>query len=242
MGVQDLEEVEEWNEYGELQENIDAPPTKISTSSASTNLTPSKPPTAPMDDKAATAGGGPGTPITIAMRQAGEEAAKKAGDRKAQNTTSSKTTAITSETLQKLDNSAPIPPPSGTVDAPIPITPEPAKSSLKLKAGESAVSSTSSVDAQGLDVPRGPTLMHRGSNVSSASAEEIRSVEQSQAITEEDEPDDEEMEAGHGSTGSFKASATSRATDADEGQRLPGSRTQVQAAASAEDAGQSVAD
>ena len=232
--------MEEWNEYGELQENIGAPVT-IATPSASTNVTPSKPPTATLEEKPNRAGGGPQTPIALAMRQAGEEAAKKAGDMKLQNTATSKATGSSSETLQKLDHSASIPPPSGTREAASAIAPGRTDSGSKSKAVESAASSTSSVDVEGLDVPRGPMITHRGSNVSSASVEEIRAIEQSLAITEEDEPD-EEIEEGHESTWSMKASATSRATDADERQSLPGSKTQVQPAASAEDAGQSVAD
>ena len=230
--------MEEWNEYGELQDNIGSTPTKISTPSASTNVTPSKPPTAPVEDKASRVGGGPQTPITLAMRRAGEEAAKKAGEMKQQNTASSQNLGFSSETLQKLDNSAPIPPPSGTTDAPEVVTPEPVHSSSKSKVVESAASSTSSIDAQGLDLPKEAVVTHRGSNVSSASAEEIRSVEQSQAITEEDEPE-EETEVGHKAT---EASATSRATDTDQSQDLPGSKTQNQPAGSAEHAGLSVAD
>jgi len=196
-----------------------------------------------MEEKSGRAGGGPQTPITMAMRQAGEEAARKADDRKQQDTASGKSCEIGSETLQKLDHSAPIPPPSGTTDASSAITPGSAEASAKSKSMgvESAASSTSSVNSDAMDVPKAPVLKHRGSNVSSASAEEIRSVEQSLAITEEDEPD-EEVKAGCRSTGSMKASTTSRATDTDGQQDLPGSRTQTQPAASAEDAGQSVAD
>lgn len=188
------------------------------------------------EKKSGRAAGGPQTPVTMAMRQAGEEAARKVGERKQQDAGSGKNSAMGSETLQKLDRSAPVPPPSGTTDASSAITP-----GSKSKVAESAASSTSSVDSDALNVPKGAVLQHRGSNVSSASAEEIRSVEQSLAITEEDEPDEEEV-AGNRSTGPMKASATSRATDTDEQQDLPGSRTQTQPAASAADAGQSVAD
>lgn len=194
-----------------------------------------------MHDQSTGPAGGPHTPVTLAMRQAGEEAAKKAGDRKQQDAGSAHAAESRSETLQKLDRSAPVPPPSGTTDAADATTPEPASSSAKAKGSESAAASTSSVEGDGLDVPRGPVVKHRGSNVSSASAEEIRSVERSLAITEEDEPD-EEGKAGRDSTGSVEAGATSRATDADAEQDLPGGRTQGQAAASAEDAGRSVAD
>lgn len=244
MAAKDLEEVEEWNEYGELQENVGAgAPAKLSTPSASTSATPSKPPAAPMQDLSNRAGGEAQTPVTLAMRQAAEEAARKAGGGKTQNADagSGKAGEAGSETLRKLDHSAPVPPPSGTTEASAAIAGEPAESSSKSKAGESATSSTSSVERAALDVPKGAVVTHRGSNVSLASAEEIRSLEQSLAITEEDEPD-EEVEAGHESTRSNQASATSRATDTDAQQDLPGSRTQDQPAASAADAGLSVAD
>ncbi|KAI4289474.1 MAG: hypothetical protein L6R35_001255 [Caloplaca aegaea] len=99
MLVGDLEDIEEWNEYGELKEKVGVParsstpsaantPTKAPQSySAPSNLSttntlathspslgsPSKPSTLPQ----------PENPMTSAMRQAGMEAAKKAGDAKA---------------------------------------------------------------------------------------------------------------------------------------------------------------
>lgn len=196
-----------------------------------------------MQDLSNRAGGEAQTPVTVAMRQAAEEAARKAGGGKTQNADagSGKAGEAGSETLRKLDHSAPVPPPSGTTEASAAIAGEPAESSSKSKAGESATSSTSSVERAALDVQKGAVVTHRGSNVSLASAEEIRSLEQSLAITEEDEPD-EEVEAGHESTRSNQASATSRATDTDAQQDLPGSRTQDQPAASAADAGLSVVD
>ncbi|KAI9873009.1 MAG: hypothetical protein M1830_000941, partial [Pleopsidium flavum] len=249
MVIGDLEEIEEWNEYGELQDNIGSA-ARTSTPSASTNATPSKPPTASTEDKPNRVGGGSETPITMAMRQAGEEAAKKAGSMKNSSATPSRVEGaeVSSETLQKLDNSAPIPPPSGTTDALSFIAPETGNSSSKSKADDAAVtsestaaSSTSSLQTETLDVPQGATSKHRGSNVSSASAEEIRNIEQSLAITEEDEPDEETEGIKHSSE-STKATTIGRATDTDAAQDLPGSKTQTQPAASAEDAGQSVAD
>ncbi len=223
--LQDLEEIEEWNEYGELQDNIGSGP-KISTPSASTNVTPSKPPSAPVEEKQSRAAGGSQTPITLAMRQAGEEAARKAGEMKQGNSAKAgnDSKSTTSEPLQKLDSSAPIPPPSGTTNAP------------------SSASSTSLVESESPEPPKGAVSKHRGSSVSVASAEEIRSIEQSLAITEEDEPDEEAVDTRKKSTESNKVTATSTVTDTDEEQNLPGSTTQTQSSASAEDAGQSVGD
>jgi len=203
-----------------------------------------------MEDKPNRVGGGPGAPITMAMRQAGEEAAKKAGDMKKSNATPSRAepAEVSSETLQKLDNSAPIPPPSGTTDAPSFIAPETGNWSSKSKednipvtSESTAASSASSLQVETLDMPQAAKFKHRGSNVSSASAEEIRDIEQRMAIAEEDEPD-EETGKGNKSTMSTKVNATSRATDTDAEQDLPGSKTQSQPAASAGNAEQSVAD
>ena len=146
MIVGDLEEVEEWNEYGELRDNVEpgpkpppsAPvtPSKtpgapssdtMSTALGMNSVTPSKPPpfissteTPPRHNPSST-----DSPLTTAMRQAGFEAAKKAGDAKskarAEALQASKAQSDTpsSETLQKLDHSGPMgmPPPSGTTEA-----------------------------------------------------------------------------------------------------------------------------
>ncbi|KAI9701986.1 MAG: hypothetical protein M1836_001330 [Candelina mexicana] len=92
MIVGDLEEIEEWNEYGELKENIGPIPGAPSTPSASTTNTPSKPPSQPSapivqstpstETKPKEVPGGVPTPLNLAMRQAGEEAAQKAKDNK----------------------------------------------------------------------------------------------------------------------------------------------------------------
>ncbi|KAI4269870.1 MAG: hypothetical protein LQ337_007028 [Flavoplaca oasis] len=94
----DLNEIEEWNEYGELREKVNPPPTS-STPSASATNTPSK---APAITSTSTTNTNTNTntpskllssissspkqqsnPMAAAMRQAGAEAAKKAGDAKA---------------------------------------------------------------------------------------------------------------------------------------------------------------
>lgn len=142
--------MEEWNEYGEIKDNLSfSGPQAAATPTPSAANTPSKPPSAPSagtplkssttstDAPSETTSAATTTssrspaelpsstssteaPITIAMRQAGFEAAKKAGDAKAK----ARTDALDSmkakdEGLQKLDNSGPtsIPPPSGTTEA-----------------------------------------------------------------------------------------------------------------------------
>lgn len=146
MIVGDLEEVEEWNEYGELRDNLEPGPKPPPSAPA----TPSKVPAGPSSDSLAkTPATNPATPskqtpiiastdtpprpstsstdspLTTAMRQAGFEAAKKAGDAKSKaraealRASRDKDTEPSSDTLRKLDNSGPtgMPPPSGTTEA-----------------------------------------------------------------------------------------------------------------------------
>ncbi|KAL8845887.1 MAG: hypothetical protein Q9221_008980 [Calogaya cf. arnoldii] len=98
MLVGDLNEIEEWNEYGELKEKIGVQPTP-STPSASAANTPSKAPatTSTSSTNTKTNANSPSklmssistppkqatNPMATAMRQAGAEAAKKAGDARA---------------------------------------------------------------------------------------------------------------------------------------------------------------
>jgi hypothetical protein len=106
---QDLEEVEEWNEYGELKQQIGATLVAAPTPTASAANTPSKAPTTPLpvpstaskapsdmlspsplsketseqlDSSSLSPSKKEETPLTMAMRQAGAEAAKKAGEKK----------------------------------------------------------------------------------------------------------------------------------------------------------------
>ena len=144
---QDLEQVEEWNEYGEIKENLgsSAPAAFTSTPTPSSTSTPSKPPQAstsailpstptnpPLASPATpsqlstettapeAAKPDPATELASAMRQAGFEAAKKAGDAKTKARTDALEAAKSKNTeLQKLDNSGPtgMPPPSGATEA-----------------------------------------------------------------------------------------------------------------------------
>ncbi|KAL8827430.1 MAG: hypothetical protein Q9170_007018 [Blastenia crenularia] len=99
MLVGDLEEIEEWNEYGELKEKVGVSPMASTSSAMNTptklplsTSTPSKLSTSdspskqapPMDSPSRlTSASQTESPMAAAMRQAGMEAAKKAGDAKA---------------------------------------------------------------------------------------------------------------------------------------------------------------
>ncbi|KAL8698616.1 MAG: hypothetical protein Q9224_001769 [Gallowayella concinna] len=89
---QDLEEIEEWNEYGELKDKVGVKPMPSTPSAANT---PSKPPPStptantpskllsPVETPSRqTSSSNTDSPMATAMRQAGLEAAKKAGDAK----------------------------------------------------------------------------------------------------------------------------------------------------------------
>ncbi|KAL9067541.1 MAG: hypothetical protein Q9161_006819 [Pseudevernia consocians] len=180
MIVGDSEEVEEWNEYGELREKVEpgpkpapsapATPSKGSTAPSSDILskaptanpvTPSKPPsfissaeTPPRPTSSST-----DSPLTTAMRQAGFEAAKKAGDAKskarAEALQASRAQSDTpgSETLRKLDNSGPtgMPPPSGMTEAEEAMKPETGDTTVKGKAD--IVSATEEPKGKETEIP-----------------------------------------------------------------------------------------
>lgn len=176
MIVGDIEEVEEWNEYGELREKVEpgprptpsaantpskasaAPPSNTSSKAPTTDpVTPSKPP--PMTSSSET----PPRPIisesplTTAMRQAGFEAAKKAGDAKAKaraevlQRSKARTDSLDSEALQKLNNSGPtgMPPPSGTTEAGEAMKPETGDTSAEGKADEVPIAGEAWLQAKG---------------------------------------------------------------------------------------------
>ena len=130
--------MEEWNEYGELKEHV--APGATAPDVATPSLAPSTPSKAPPSIETptkirftsetptkASQSAATGSPLTLAMRQAGLEAAKKASDAKSQARTKVLGGSETSnDAAKKLENStAPgIPPPSGTTDASPAITPE----------------------------------------------------------------------------------------------------------------------
>lgn len=122
--------MEEWNEYGELKENVGTGGAAPPSSTPSAPSTPSKAPKpADTPSKVSLSTATPSrpqqssttdSPLTTAMRQAGFEAAKKAGDAK-----SHARVKIAGESrasvgaLQMLDNSiaADLQPPAGTTEA-----------------------------------------------------------------------------------------------------------------------------
>ena len=142
--------MEEWNEYGELKEHVSpgaVAPTVTTT--LSTPSTPSKPApssespskvrfTAETPTKASQAAA-TGSPRTIAMRQAGAEAAKKASDTKSQARAKILGDSQVSDGIaKKLDSSTTpgLPPPSGTTEAADAISPETVSTTTKFTADD----------------------------------------------------------------------------------------------------------
>ncbi|KAL9102178.1 MAG: hypothetical protein Q9163_002652 [Psora crenata] len=166
MGM-DLEQVEEWNEYGEVKEKLQSsdPAGSSSTPTRSSANTPSEPPatmssasipintptkpfatttktqTKPSSETESTPApkSGPALDLTNAMRQAGLEAAKKAGDaKKKARTDALEATIAEGSGLGKLGNSIPtgMEPPSGTAEAGEPKNPEKGGTVLEDKADD----------------------------------------------------------------------------------------------------------
>lgn len=230
---QDIEEVEEWNEYGEIKQNLlqpgDLPST--STPTPSRTSTPSKPPppapvlgptrpaetTSPLPkslnvrqsapvSNPALINPNPETPLTAAMRQASLEAAAKANASKAQKVASYGVRQAPStltpgsepsdknnaEALKKLDNSTAgdsVPPTGSTEvsEAKEPVAdakPMSEKSSVSFKGDKEKDKAKHVVIPT---APEEPSMKHRGSRVSVATAEEIKAVEEASKITEEPE-------------------------------------------------------
>lgn len=230
--IGDLVEIEDWNEYGELKQHVKIVPVGGASATPTPSGTPSKSSAAPENKKPETtlsassktpevvkatpevakpapAGATP-TPFTLAMRQAGEEAAHKAKESKKpvktfdgtgeappakvveSSTTNSPTTksetaseghAIDTVTFMQCPNT------SAWNRAPNLLAPIVTKrhSIDKLE----SLQSPNSTAWKPTDI-NAPVRSHRGSDVSLASAEEIRQIEEECAIPEEDEsPEDE---------------------------------------------------
>jgi hypothetical protein len=225
---QDLVEVEEWNEYGELKQHIkivkptavpkSGPSTPLSRASdaaqaAAANAPPQeenkKPAAAPAatpapkaeEEKAAESKPPPGaapTAISLALRQAGAEAAQKAKDSKKKAPVETfdgvgeaeppKPASIDVPTItNKIETLTIMQEPStGTWSrAPAPIS-TPRHSIERLE----SLQSPNSTAWKPTDVDP-PVLHHRGSSIEIADKEEIRQIEEECAIKEEDEEDDE---------------------------------------------------
>ncbi|KAI9677998.1 MAG: hypothetical protein M1817_005942 [Caeruleum heppii] len=215
MGM-DLEEIEDWNEYGELHDHITDAPPKTGTPSASATATPQETSTKPestttsTDDSAKLQDqpkenltGAPSS-LTMAMRQAGAEAARKAADSKKANTSvkSEKPSTASEEVTDSLAHSAGIAPPIGSEDAVQAkatgpdITETTADDAKEDPVGaalkESGITGTSTPNKSSLHTEPSPGAVnhHRGSNVSTASADEISDVEKSNAIAEDPEAEE----------------------------------------------------
>lgn len=123
--------MEEWNEYGELKEHVG--PGAVAPGMASSSTAPSTPSKAPPSIETptkirfsadtptkASQTAATNSPITMAMRQAGLDAAKKASDAKSQARAKVLGASESSnDAVKKLDNSTTpgVPPPSGTTEA-----------------------------------------------------------------------------------------------------------------------------
>ncbi|KAL8800908.1 MAG: hypothetical protein Q9182_004832 [Xanthomendoza sp. 2 TL-2023] len=115
MLVGDLEEIEEWNEYGELIDQVGVKPMPSTPSAANTpSKAPPSTPAANTPSKLLSPVGTPSrqtstsnadSPMATAMRQAGLEAAKKAGDAKSRAKAKAKgAESTTTGTLSKHDS------------------------------------------------------------------------------------------------------------------------------------------
>ncbi|MCJ1311371.1 hypothetical protein MMC25_005042 [Agyrium rufum] len=153
MIVGDSTEVEEWNEFGEVKQNVGDLDSGAggagtgagasSTPTSSTTNTPSRSSSGagnllssletPKKDQPAAE-----TPLTIAMRQASAAAAKKANEPKSQRTQPTATKISFSDDVSKLDNSGPtgMPPPSGTTEAAGAMKPETGAANVQSKADQ----------------------------------------------------------------------------------------------------------
>ena len=203
--------MEEWNEYGEIKENLGSPVPAASTSTptpSSTN-TPSKPTTtstsailpstptkAPLASPATPSQlstetsapepitSDPAAELTNAMRQAGFEAAKKAGDAKTKARIDTLEAAkAKNPELLKLDNSGPtgMPPPSGTTEA------------TEAAKGDSGVTTMGSkADA----VPATGTEEEQARSIGEKVSDDARQGDSGGKIAESDKPSQDRGEEG----------------------------------------------
>jgi len=246
--VGDLVEIEDWNEYGELKEHvkivpIDGTPAKPAAAtpsgtpskllaSHSTAPTPSSTPSKaskseettksesiPESTKQLPAGATP-TAFTLAMRQAGEQAAEKAKQAKNKlvevfdGTGEAEPSEFkaSDSTTKDLNQSATIPPPTVIISGPSADGPiSDTTASLQSPTSTAWKRFPGKEEAKGKEDPAcelieklehmqsptstawkpadmdAPVTRHRGSEISVASVEEVREIEKSQVICEEDE-------------------------------------------------------
>ncbi|KAG0647925.1 Uncharacterized protein D0Z07_5623 [Hyphodiscus hymeniophilus] len=233
--VGDLVEIEEWNEYGELKEHVTIYHEGGTPAKTVPNLlnksTPSKAAPVLQENKETAAessnaaeisqppAGAQPTAFTLAMRQAGLEAAQKAKDTKKKatetftgvgeaepeknNVETDKSAAPSPiSTVQPLSDRANIvaptvlqSPTSSTWQIVSEATPTTADRTDEMpKYQKGSLQSPTSTSWQPTDL-NAPISMHRGSSISLASKEAIQQIEEECAIPEEDEGNDESEEA-----------------------------------------------
>lgn len=150
--------------------------------------------------------------FTLTMRQAGQEAAQKAKDAKKKAAEVFTGKGVADPTIKEPDRTGIIPPPilvhnDVSTHESMTVTPAsmqsptstawknkplvPGRQSTLSNAFMDPMQSPTSTAWRSTDI-NPPITMHRGSSISAASAEEIRAIEKSQAIEEEDEETDEE--------------------------------------------------
>ena len=205
--------MEEWNEYGELKENLEPAGLKagpISTPTPSATSTPSKPPppttlpsspppapvttttdsSEPTSSTGASPAPAPATAkeasFTTALRQAGFEAAKKANDAKTKARQDALAAAKSKdEGLQKLDSSGPtgMPPPSGTTEASDAKEPETAGAVMESKADKVPVTGEGATEEAETATQEDSEHL-KTSEVGKASTSNPTSAEQSEEVLE----------------------------------------------------------
>lgn len=189
------------------------------------------------------------------MRRAGEEAARLAGERKPKPNFGISRNEGVDKAIPSVDKSlsqaAVVPPSSGTVDADLPTRSRSNASDFKEpEAPANAPPAGNATSISPLDdkephtdhtlspqIRSGHTTTHRGSNVSTASAEIIRDIEKALVIPEEPEAEEEGERRETG-----QAIIDEGSEDGSSHQQTLEPKTQDQPAASGELAGASVAD
>jgi hypothetical protein len=205
--------VEEWNEYGELKEHVG--PGAMAPGTASSSTAPSTPSKAPPSIETptkirftaetptkASQSAATSSPMTIAMRQAGLEAAKKACDAKSQARAKVFGASESSnDAVKKLDNSTTsgIPPPSGTTEAASPVPPETGPTAAKPTAEHVGANSKSLAEPA-----KGPGLAGKGNSDTESIAEsgsEVLSDGDEVESPDQDNPATTQFEPRNGSSG-----------------------------------------
>lgn len=211
--------MEDWNEYGELKQHVkivgNSNMTPVRTPVGTASNTPAKPatqkentkPTVPASSTKETEPSKSSipeaTPITLALRQVGQEAAQKAKDNKKK---PMQTFSGVGEAEPSKEKKIPDPVKieegeKHTID-PLASLQPPGSTAWKMPSKLSAVPPPSLDKLESLQSPNStswkptdtnPTILsHRGSTISEASQEEIKQIEEEEAIPEESEEDEEE--------------------------------------------------